>query len=255
MKNDTPVTNTEATAPGLSVDNAFDDIEAVEMESVTTHPSNMTYGRGDLTAVRIQNGTKQGTVAAARPLVLASLYLPIEGKISTKEVMDLIEHCEDDDDTDLGRQQPTPHPMGKYQTIIDLTLASNNISDQIKNWHVCEELTLSDHRRISFELDLIKLQEIPEKQNNKIQSSDTGKHNMQQQTRNKGNAANRSKYKTNKETHNNVLCKSMPTKNTKNKTCTKTQLVGPRPGEKKTKVKAPFQQSKEHQERRRLGQH
>ncbi|XP_039753337.1 uncharacterized protein LOC120628784 [Pararge aegeria] len=45
-KNDTATTNLKATAPGPSVENASEDIDAIEMETGTNHPSNMTPWEG-----------------------------------------------------------------------------------------------------------------------------------------------------------------------------------------------------------------
>ncbi|XP_052738361.1 uncharacterized protein LOC128199150 isoform X3 [Bicyclus anynana] len=54
----------------------------------------------DITTIRIQSGIGQQTGARTRPLVLASLYLPIEEHIPPKEMTDLIKYCEDEN-TDL----------------------------------------------------------------------------------------------------------------------------------------------------------
>lgn len=37
------------------------------------------------------------------------------------------------------------------QEVLDLTLCSRSISDKIKNWHVSEEISMSDHKHIIFE--------------------------------------------------------------------------------------------------------
>ncbi|XP_052746954.1 uncharacterized protein LOC128199821 [Bicyclus anynana] len=49
----------------------------------------------DLTTVRIQKGTPLSSQAPARPLILASLYLPIEEQIPPQQVVNLIKYCEE----------------------------------------------------------------------------------------------------------------------------------------------------------------
>ncbi|XP_069361095.1 uncharacterized protein [Maniola hyperantus] len=51
----------------------------------------------------------------------------------------------------------------RYQTIIDLTLASTRAADHVKNWRVSDEPSLSDHRRICYELDLMITQHVPKR--------------------------------------------------------------------------------------------
>ncbi|XP_039755951.1 uncharacterized protein LOC120630728 [Pararge aegeria] len=153
----------------------------------------------DMTAVVIKSGLHQGMNATPKPVVLASLYMPIEQQIPPKELTDLITHCEVNNKdliisvdsnahhnlwgsttnnkrgeqlvsyllttnlTILNKGTEPTFVSSRYQTIIDLTLATIEISDQVKNWHVSDEPTLSDHRRICYELDLIKTQWIPKR--------------------------------------------------------------------------------------------
>ncbi|XP_069355585.1 uncharacterized protein [Maniola hyperantus] len=132
-----------------------------------------------------------------RPVVLASIYMPIEDQIPPKELVELVIHCEDNDidliisvdsnahhnlwgckvNNKRGEQfvnyilttnltiinigtEPT-FVTSRYQTIIDITLASTRAADQVKNWRVSDEPSLSDHRRICYELDLMITPHVP----------------------------------------------------------------------------------------------
>lgn len=44
------------------------------------------------------------------------------------------------------------------QEVLDLTLCSTTMSEKIKNWHVSDETSLSDHRHIIFDIEANKLQ-------------------------------------------------------------------------------------------------
>ena len=49
--------------------------------------------------------------------------------------------------------KPTFNDIRREQ-VIDITLCSNNIVDNIENWHVSNDVTLSDHNRIEFDFIL-----------------------------------------------------------------------------------------------------
>ena len=52
---------------------------------------------------------------------------------------------------------PTFANLRGFRTIIDITLALGS-SDDVHNWHVCEEYTFSDHRMIEFSVDFMAIQ-------------------------------------------------------------------------------------------------
>ena len=56
----------------------------------------------------------------------------------------------------------------RAESIIDVTLASPNVSNLIKNWKVWEKLVFSDHRRIDFDLDLSIVKSKPTRNYRKI---------------------------------------------------------------------------------------
>lgn len=137
----------------------------------------------DLTAVRLK------TDGDAPDIVLASVYMPGEDEdCPPKEMADLVRYCEDANlDLVICTDSNAHHPLwgcnkantrgevlctylfstnlnivnrgseptwvtARGQTIIDLTLASESATKLISNWHVSNEPSCSDHRRIRFSL-------------------------------------------------------------------------------------------------------
>ncbi|KAJ8711943.1 hypothetical protein PYW08_008897 [Mythimna loreyi] len=137
----------------------------------------------DLTAVRLQIGND------APKLVLASSYMPGDDEnCPPKELTDLVQHCEEANlDLIICTDSNAHHPLWgsevsntrgeslstylfstnlnivnrgteptwvtvRGQTIIDLTLATENATNLISNWRVSNEPSCSDHRRICFSL-------------------------------------------------------------------------------------------------------
>ena len=133
----------------------------------------------DLTAVRLK------TDGNALDIVLASVYMPGDSEdCPPKEMTDLVRHCEDANlDLVICTDSNAHHPLwgsnkansrgevlctylfstnlsivnrcseptwvtARGQTIIDLTLASGSVTNLISNWHVSNEPSCSDHRRI-----------------------------------------------------------------------------------------------------------
>jgi len=142
------------------------------------------FGTRDLTAVRVeycQNGVN--TCA-----ILASVYMPIDGKIPTPEVVQLITYCEnnklpliigcDTNSHHIAWGNTCNNPQGQVlaefldstnleiinvggestfvsgnrQSVIDVTLATPPIAYDIVDWRVSGEDSMSDHRYITFTL-------------------------------------------------------------------------------------------------------
>lgn len=135
----------------------------------------------DLTAVQIQTDDQQ-------PLVLASAYMPGDGDIPSRELAGLVEHCEASNwDLIISTDCNAHHPLwgskesnsrgeslteylfqtnltivnrgteptfvsSRYQTIIDITLASQHAAGLIDGWHVSKVPSFADHRRICFQI-------------------------------------------------------------------------------------------------------
>jgi hypothetical protein len=142
-----------------------------------------TYNFRDLTAVKIHTGKG----AEKRALIVTSAYLPYEERDPVhQKLRDLVDHsCSQNLEIIIGCDTNSHHTVwgssninkrgeklleylassplqimnnGNKPTfvnrrrgeVIDITLASNNASKNIIQWHVSDEITLSDHRYICF---------------------------------------------------------------------------------------------------------
>lgn len=147
----------------------------------------------DQTAIRIQQEQTSSDTNELPPLVLVSLYLPIdEDNLPHAITMELIEFCETNNlDIIIGMDSNAHHTLwgnptnnkrgekllsylnttnltiinkgteptfvtSRFQTVIDLTIANLKTADRINNWNVANELTLSDHRYLKFTVELKK---------------------------------------------------------------------------------------------------
>ncbi|KAL0840001.1 hypothetical protein ABMA28_015328 [Loxostege sticticalis] len=145
----------------------------------------------DLTAVKINSAEDQTT------LVLASVYMPGEDDIPAKELAELIQHCEANKwdviiaadcnahhplwgsmDTNKRGEQLTEYLLqtnltilnrgteptfvtSRCQTTIDITLATHKAADLVGGWHVSNEPSFADHRRICFQIHIKPPDPIP----------------------------------------------------------------------------------------------
>jgi hypothetical protein len=50
--------------------------------------------------------------------------------------------------------------VSNRKEVIDLTLGTNEIANLVGNWHVSDEVSLSDHRYICFELGNISIDQV-----------------------------------------------------------------------------------------------
>lgn len=146
----------------------------------------------DLTAVQLRCDFGEGMT----DVTFASIYLPIDAQEPppSNRMVDLVNHCEtrgnhliigcdanahhtswgSSDNNNRGEclfdfintvnleilnrgTEPT-FVTSRYQTVIDITLASMRISNYIKSWHVSNELTMSDHRWLCFKLEAKKVE-------------------------------------------------------------------------------------------------
>ena len=166
----------------LLLDNTVDKPRTciVVPKTITTVLLNQFCSR-DLTAAKII--TENQTV-----LVLASVYMPNEGEVPAKELAELVQHCETQDwDLIISADCNAHHPLwgskdinkrgeslteylfqtnlnimnrgteptfvsSRYQTIIDITLASHAAVNLIEGWHVSNEPSFADHRRVCFQI-------------------------------------------------------------------------------------------------------
>jgi hypothetical protein len=123
-------------------------------------------------------------------LIIASAYFPHDSDEPplTKEMTDIIEHCQsrkrrlivgcDANAHHILWGSTSTNPRGEHlmeylvssnlnilncsneptfavrnrMEVIDLTLGTNKIGDLVSNWHVSDELSLSDHRYICFQI-------------------------------------------------------------------------------------------------------
>ncbi|KAL0811348.1 hypothetical protein ABMA28_009758 [Loxostege sticticalis] len=150
----------------------------------------------DLTAVRFLTGPNQ----QLGNIVLASAYLPGDADIPTPELVSLVEYCDKEQleliictdsnahhtlwssvkNNTRGEElvnylistkltlinigsEPT-FVNSRSQTIIDLTLATEAISNLISDWHVSREASCADHRWIRFNLNLTLPRSRPRRQ-------------------------------------------------------------------------------------------
>lgn len=140
----------------------------------------------DITTVRISCDMGAGQT----DVIIASIYLPIDSKDPppSKEMLELVDFCEAGNkhliigcDTNahhtawgsrsnnkrgkslvdyfittnleiINRGDEPTFVNSRCQTVIDVTLASMNISNTISGWHVSSEASMSDHRWIKFTL-------------------------------------------------------------------------------------------------------
>jgi len=118
-------------------------------------------------------------------MVVASVYLPIDTAPPTKELEQLVMHCESKNlplvtacdsnshHTAWGSSECNARGIplattgleianigaeptfvaGNKRTVIDITLASGSLMQDIHAWEVSKEDTMSDHRRINFLLE------------------------------------------------------------------------------------------------------
>jgi hypothetical protein len=127
-------------------------------------------------------------------IIVASAYLPYDSDEPppTKEVRDIIQHCQSrkkqhivgcdaythhilwgSTDTNprgdslieflvssnlniLNRGNESTFVVHNRKEVIDLTIRTNKIGDLVSNWHVSDEPSLSDHRYICFQIGNIK---------------------------------------------------------------------------------------------------
>ena len=140
------------------------------------------FGTKDLTVVQVELDIK----GKSTRIMVASIYCDITGNIPSTELELLVRHCEakqlhlvvggdlnshhyawgSSDCNSRGRDfaeflattsleilnqgvEPT-FVVGNKQSVIDVTLASREFANLIRDWRVMREDTLSDHRRIRF---------------------------------------------------------------------------------------------------------
>lgn len=141
---------------------------------------------GDLTAIRF----KYNTGAAAKEVIIASVYLPYDS-ISpppTQEMVELVDYCRaanlqlimgadsnahnivwgstntnnrgeyllefiiSNDLCVLNQGNEPTFDNGRRKEVIDITLATSRITNEITGWHVSREPSLSDHNYIELEV-------------------------------------------------------------------------------------------------------
>ncbi|XP_072392212.1 uncharacterized protein [Diabrotica undecimpunctata] len=145
----------------------------------------------DVTAVKVKCPWGKGK---NRELILASVYLPSDAATlpPTREMEDLVNHCLsqkvehiigcDSNSHHLGWGSRDNNARGKSlydyiiikdlyilnkgtettfinvrsQTVIDIILATAEISNQIQNWQVLDDISMSDHRRLTYNISLEK---------------------------------------------------------------------------------------------------
>ena len=67
--------------------------------------------------------------------------------------------------TVMNNGQEHTFRRGDTGSIIDLTIASENLASKIENWRVLEEITLSDHQYITFDVKIQKSGQIRKRRN------------------------------------------------------------------------------------------
>ncbi|XP_075974068.1 uncharacterized protein LOC142975223 [Anticarsia gemmatalis] len=115
--------------------------------TITTTLLNQFCSR-DLTAVTIH--TENNTT-----LVLASVYMPSDGETPTRELAELVQHCETQDwELIIAADCNAHHPLwgSKDTNKRDITLATHAAANLIAGWHVSNEPSLADHRRVCFQI-------------------------------------------------------------------------------------------------------
>lgn len=161
----------------------------------------------DLTTIRLQPNPNLGLSC----LVLASAYLPGDAEVPTPELAALVAHCEREGleliisaDSNahhtiwgsertnsrgeelfnylftthlriLNRGSEPTFVTSRAQTIIDLTLATEQVSQFILDWHVSNELSCSDHRWIRFNLHITTIPAVPRRNPRKTDRGKYGK--------------------------------------------------------------------------------
>lgn len=131
----------------------------------------------DLCAIRLQ----LPDTARCRELVVASAYMPAEDNPPPHDLCRLVDHSEKSGlQLIVGADSNAHHPLwgmpdmnsrgktlveylfttnlnvlniGSEPTIVDITLATADISDDVGGWHVSNEASCSDHRWIRFEIN------------------------------------------------------------------------------------------------------
>lgn len=139
----------------------------------------------DLTAVRLSTSPP-----SEQEVVLASAYLPGDAEVPPPELSALIAYCEKEGlELIVSADANAHHPLwgsaqanrrgeellnylistnlkvlnrgseptfvtSRAQTIIDITLATEYISQFITDWHVSDEVSCCDHRRIRYKLQI-----------------------------------------------------------------------------------------------------
>jgi hypothetical protein len=62
----------------------------------------------------------------------------------------------------MRKLKPTyRHARLDIEEVIDLTLSSSLLESRIKDWHVSDEPSLSDHRQIFFNMDADRTTQVP----------------------------------------------------------------------------------------------
>lgn len=146
-----------------------------------------TLTTDDLTAIQIKSSV-QGEVM---DIVVASCYLPYETEVVTPSLARLIDYCKNkhlqlligcdanahnenwgstDNNTrginlleyiagtnldilNRGNRPTFVSDIDGRQEVIDITICSNRLTQAIQNWRVADELTMSDHMYIKYELN------------------------------------------------------------------------------------------------------
>ena len=67
--------------------------------------------------------------------------------------------------TVMNNGQEYTFRRGDTGSIIGLTIASENLASKIENWRLLEEITLSDHQYITFEVKIQKNGQIRKRRN------------------------------------------------------------------------------------------
>ena len=128
----------------------------------------------DLTAVVIHFSSKEGI---ERKVVACSAYFPSDAKEAPppQEIKDRIGDCEAERlDLVIGCDANSHHTVGTTKLgifnvgceptfknlvrkeVLDLSLASGSEKSKIRSWRVSDEISMSDHHHITFELTDVK---------------------------------------------------------------------------------------------------
>ncbi|XP_075981173.1 uncharacterized protein LOC142979852 isoform X1 [Anticarsia gemmatalis] len=81
--------------------------------------------------------------------------MPSDGETPTRELAELVQHCETQDwELIIAADCNAHHPLwgSKDTNKRDITLATHAAANLIAGWHVSNEPSLADHRRVCFQI-------------------------------------------------------------------------------------------------------